>query len=754
MHTFFINTSARDLKDYADIFEVQLETRRFIPLHYAIDQWCDQEAGYEACVRKMSELIDSYKDINNDFNVIIYVDLISYERYASIATDKHRHRYACLKALRAVLKRYIKDTLIRKLDDCGRMPQEVLLIFEENPKPKDCDEHTEDGKQMIRNYTKEFLGLPSENELEQLLREQWQEGESAEAFAEKLCEKANTCFASCLGESVLRSYLEQVTIFLEESKTHETLQRPLQNFLDRVVGCEAMDERVVHSVSFATNRRARDNYNKQEHTRSDLRLCFYIYACVEDQTVFDKKQQQDDGEDRVKPFPDIDWKKTVAALRQRSRVFRDRQTYTEALSDSFHKLKLAPALYALDHERFGLDGFGKRGKKLETVQVDEELDDAQREKLAYEGIVRPGVEQQVSLRDEYAKSLFDEGAFIPFQAEEEKLEKINPSSKAGPQEYIAGAQQLRQYHQDYLQLLKIHVFDTLANYAGRSQENEPAVLRKRKVNVADDDSQLRYRDYLYARQGMPEEKDKIKTVKERADRAYESAVLDYLEFCSGRSVQVTNIDAQYHWFVNRVNQIQESLRKIKVVAFGLIFAILALYIPFAVVQWDAITDSALSLRVAGASLGIPLAVLYLVFGLLTARQHRKYKQAWEDFKRVSDEALAENDLTAKKYDQLLSVFVPTLRWIYEFKLDVDFYAECCDMAGAKLSHHLNKLRSRQVTIGNIVENLESLDPEESSREPAWDRNEHIDYNVSFCSSKKNRKIYAIIDQQFLDEICK
>ena len=169
MHTFFVNTTGKELENYSDIFEIQHETRRLVSLECPLTEWNDEDKGYKACVRKMGELIDSYKDINNDFNLIIYVDLLSYEAYTSIPMNKHRERYACLKALHSVLKHYIKGTFVDEMNECGRVPQEVLLIFEENQPPKDGDETTEDGKNLIRSYTRLILGLPSENEIDKIV---------------------------------------------------------------------------------------------------------------------------------------------------------------------------------------------------------------------------------------------------------------------------------------------------------------------------------------------------------------------------------------------------------------------------------------------------------------------------------------------------------------------------------------------------------------------------------------------------------
>ena len=116
--------------------------------------------------------------------------------------------------------------------------------------------------------------------------------------------------------------------------------------------------------------------------------------------------------------------------------------------------------------------------------------------------------------------------------------------------------------------MKVHVSDRLSNYAGRSAENDPALLRKRKVSVAEEDFEDTGRDYRYAKPGRPKETKKLKTVESISETAYTSTLLDYMEFCAGRSVAITDIEEQCNWFITRVHQIKESLRKIQLVAIG------------------------------------------------------------------------------------------------------------------------------------------------------------------------------------------
>ncbi len=749
MHTFFINTSGKELDNYSDIFEIQHETRKLVSIDCPITDWCETDEGYKNCVQRMGELIDSYKDINNNYNLIVYIDLLSYDKYTSISLDKHRERYACLKALRSLLKHFIKETLVSELIECGREPQEVLIIFEENQPPKDGDESTEDGKNLIRFYTKEFLGIPSIDVLDKAIYSVDGEISVVGVSAEHFCDFAAANFNSCLEKSIISTYSDLVDTFLSELKGYETSEQPLKKLLDRIIDCSIDDDTCVYSVSFVTNRRA-GVANKQERTRRNLRLCFYILSCINDETVLDKKTSSD--KPLVKAFPEIDWENVVAELTAKGLLYQNKYKHTQRISESFSDMELAPPLYAFDNERFALDEYGKRDKTFEVVDVEEEKNDEQEQKDIDEGIVRLGDKKAVVINDVCGRSLFTKEEFAPFDYKGDDFDETVLGSKATAEQYIQEAHKLRRHHLDYLSRLRVHVSDTMSNYAGRSSENDPAVLRKRKVSVSEEDFDDAGRDYKYAKPGRPEETRKLKTVEDISKTAYQSTLIDYMEFCAGRSVAVTDIEEQCNWFITRVCQIKESLRKIKIVAIGLLFAIIALYIPFVVIQWEAITQNVLTVTVALLSIAIPLILLYVIFGIASIIQRKKYRKAWKEFKAKSDEIIADNAMAAEKYDQLLSIYIPSLRWVYEYKLDVEFYAECCKMARAKINHHIQKLHDRVVTIGNIVEDLEADASERGdvASKARGNSNDEIDYNVSFCSGKKNLKFYSIIDNHFLD----
>lgn len=761
MHTFFINTSGKELENYSDIFEIQHETRRLVSLDCPLDKWEDKDEGYKDCVRKMGELIDSYKDINNDFILILYIDLLSYEEYTSIPVNEHRKRHACLKTLRMLLKHYIRHSLLNEMVECGRAPKEFLLIFEENKAPEDKDETSEDGKRLIRSYVRDFLGIPSDDDIDNIFRA-CSDNADEQISPEIFCKKSKEFRCSPLGDKLLDTYSDKIDIFIKENLNEKKRHQPvktagqlLQNLLDRVMDCHTDDDEEVKSVSFITDRCA-EATNKRENARRNLRLCFYISACVKDETIFEKRRMDGDDVLAIKSFPDINWEDVAAELSAKFEIFQKKHKETQGLSKSFSEMKLAPTLYALNNQRFALDEFAERDKTLDVTDAEETEEEKQEEKDDDKEIIRLKGKKAVVVSKVCARSLFTEKEFRPFDYKGDDFDKSILDSKASAEQYIAMAKKIRQLHLDYLKRLKVHVTDSLSNYAGRSAQNEPALLRKRKVSVAEEDFKDSGRDYRYAKPEMFKETRKLETVENISQKAYSSALIDYMEFCAGRSVAVTDVEEQCNWFVTRVCQIEESLRKIRFVAIGLFFVMLVLYIPFAVLQWKEITENALTFAIALCSIAVPLAVLYLIFAIISALQRKKYRKVWKEFKQKSDEILAENALSAEKFDQLLTVYIPTLRWVYEYKLDVEFYADCCKMAKAKINHHSQKLHDRVEVVGNIIEDLEAgaIDRDEAAQRVQNNTNNEINYNVSFCSGQNNMEFYSIIDTCFLDSVYK
>ena len=63
MHTFFINTSDKNVDEGKILFDINYENRALVALKCRIEDWPDKEKGSLACVEKMSEMMDMYDDM-------------------------------------------------------------------------------------------------------------------------------------------------------------------------------------------------------------------------------------------------------------------------------------------------------------------------------------------------------------------------------------------------------------------------------------------------------------------------------------------------------------------------------------------------------------------------------------------------------------------------------------------------------------------------------------------------------------------
>ena len=154
-----------------------------------------------------------------------------------------------------------------------------------------------------------------------------------------------------------------------------------------------------------------------------------------------------------------------------------------------------------------------------------------------------------------------------------------------------------------------------------------------------------------------------------------------------------------------------------------------------------------SITTALIYIGGPVLLLITLFTAAVLVYKRKYRKAWDQLVSKSNEALARNKLSAEMYDKLLCSVIPALRWVYEYKMDVEFYADCCTHAKAKLNHHISKLKDRVKNIGNMIADLEC---ESGTVEPDAGEDNSIDYNLAYCTGEKNKAFYTIIDSHFLN----
>jgi len=748
MHTFFINTSKQELNIFDEIFDIPREVRELITLSCPLERWMDPEMGYKNCVHRMGELIDSYKDITNSFNLILYVDMIAFREYAQLAYDEHRTRMACVEVMHMMLRHYIRETLVRELEDVGRRPQSVLVVFEENETPNDTAEPA-----LLREYVWDMCGMPNKTYLVNLVEGIKSAHRECEMAREEVYEKIAVEFKEKvrlqLVDSLMETYEDDIDILYEEL-CHNALnvidlieiEKYVEAFYNRVLKHEKEDSREVCSTSFITDRYAESQTNEMRAKRV-IELDLFLLKCVRDCSVTEKSEAFDERVGRA--FRPVNWRAFTELLQKKLRIYNKASRVTEDMSQRYSDVGLAPVLYSLDSERFGLDEFGNQRTEAVLIAVEDEKSETENKKKKTHKESRiQKVEATVFLN---GYELFD-----PTKNESKAGENVLsfvPRKTTTPEEYKQKAQELRLVHLKYLDVLKAHVGQVLSNYAGRSVDNDPAILKKRDISIPEVDCDPVPAVINYSETRKAEERSS-KVAYDAAKNGYANAQQEYFEFYASRSVSLTDVEEPCNWLINKVDEISESLRRIKKIFFGLIAAVVLLYIPYFVLQWEKIFDDIISIVTAICSVAAPVVLLALVYLIIREKQKRKYLKVWKDFKQRSQEILADNDESTEKYDKLLSVCIPKLRWLYEYVTDVEFYRDCCEIARAKIEHHAFKQKEYVNAIGNVLEDIQQSSELRGSAVEFDPKS--VDYGSAFCSGEKNCSFYSIIDDDELNAL--
>ena len=735
MHTFFINTSKKSLNGYDVLLDIHYENKALVSMDCLMSDWYDKEKGYVACAKQMSDMLDGYVELNNAYNLIIYVDLSDSKVYSSIPRDAFhdKDREECCRAMHILFTHVISESIVEELVSSGRRPQSVLVLFGEEKKFIDFKVAANDpAKLAVMKHLFGFIGLPDSESVERFAKEVDDEEDRISAFRRKI----EGAFESELVPGIRGRYTDALELWYDEVVNDADIPMANLALFNRISGINRTeaDRTGIETVSCPYDCYA-CRVNKSALALSQLNIVLYLIRCVESGSIYDMSI----GDKSILPFHGYTVDEIVPVLKEKAFLYSEKVNEIEALASSYSELKLAPKLSAFDHGKFGLDEYGDVAVNMmvtdteyshneDSSEVESEEDSNKDEGRDSETVLIEGKTKKVKVVKKTGRTLFSREEFKPFDynfdSNSDKMLKKNLT----PEQYVEQASKLRRHHLDYLKKLKIHISETLSNYAGKSKENKPALLQ--------------VGGYRYAAPG--EENKVLESVESVSSKAYDTIFTQYMEFNAGRSVAISDIEEQCNWFVSRVHQIRESITKLKFVAMGLFAAIFVLYLPYFIIQSDVIFNLN-GLAVAVCSFGIPVGILYVVFTVLAAMRKKGYIKAWKEFKSKSDAALEENRVAVEKYDKMLSTVIPALRWVYEYKLDVDYCIECCNVADAKIEHHRRKLRNRIQAINNILGDLEYREDEEEIRYEKKKVEDLVDYNVPFCSGKKNKAFYSVIE---------
>ena len=112
MHTFFVNTSDRiDVSHHEILFDNLRANNGMFNLHYSIDNLSD-------CVEEISKLITRNRDITEEYNIIVYVE-VEEKNEAAFAKERVLYLRICEELFAGLYKR-------------GRKAKQALILFGEN----------------------------------------------------------------------------------------------------------------------------------------------------------------------------------------------------------------------------------------------------------------------------------------------------------------------------------------------------------------------------------------------------------------------------------------------------------------------------------------------------------------------------------------------------------------------------------------------------------------------------------------------
>ena len=770
MHTFFINTTQKRMDPYDVLFDVHRESRKLVVLQSGFGKPDGQQNGFASCVRTMGSLIDRYDNIDNSFIVIVYIDLSDIPEYVSIGRDMYRQqdRENLCEAMKEICVHLVRTTLLDPLRLLGRKPEEVLLLF-----GRDIG-HTKE-QNVRRDYVESqigknalmLLGIPGEAQLAEILKrisvtEDMPEEKKKSAYRAFREEALHAGPEAPMGFA-LNAYAEEIDLWCEELVLSQDVAGSNENLCRQIRGIYAREKGSVHITECPFDCIA-EKTNKAVLTLNRLNLACYLLRCADEGSVFvdddvsvqgdDLTEQEDVRERILRSFKTYEAKELAELLESRRVKYDHALAALERYAGNFRGSTVTPILYQPDVARFRLNEHGENAVILaeEDLPMEEEAEasaeeaDTENKAIPIQKRIRRGFRSRVPK----AVNLLAGDGYKCFDGTCRDAGEALGREKASPDAYAEAGRKVMMFHLRYLQMVKRHFSAILARYAGRSAENVWELLPQRRVcTVKPGEATGKNTLYRYATDSRREEKRPFETVDMVSAQSYETEVGNYVRFCAGRSLRLTDIEEQCDRFVTKIRETEAALKKTGMIAIGLSLLMLLFCLPYPTIQWRMIIEDAGTFAMAAAFFAAPFLVLYIVFVFILAGYRRKYRKAWEQFCRESGKANEENASAVEGFDVFLNSVIPSLRWIYEYRLDVEFYGECCKLAKARIAHHRQKLSERTAAIRDIIENLECgqvtlcrNDAEES------DPLKGMDLDRPYCAGDKNPQFYTVIDSAF------
>ena len=139
MHTVFINTTKNKIGGRFDSLRNAKDLKKLMYVDCPLDAWNDEETGFKCATQQIANFIDTYNYVNNDFNLVVYVDMLEAFDLLKIAFfDANSVEQALLSQMcKRAIARMIASTILEQLNKDGRKPAEMPVLLLELPKTQE-----------------------------------------------------------------------------------------------------------------------------------------------------------------------------------------------------------------------------------------------------------------------------------------------------------------------------------------------------------------------------------------------------------------------------------------------------------------------------------------------------------------------------------------------------------------------------------------------------------------------------------------
>lgn len=740
MHTVFINTTQNRLGVNIDVLKHEMELKRMMYLDCPIGSWTDSKNGFKKAVQSISDFIDSYSGVDNKYNLMVFVDvaeLIGSMQIPFSTMDVSEQTAVCSFCV-DIATRFIASTVLNELETVDRVPAENTLLLLELPKLKKVDYDIDLYKHKPAAIAK-LLRLLPDAEIIAKTSESRDNGNRV-SVKDVVTDAPDGIIADPC--ELYGNYIESM---LEELKKGAGFNRAYEGLVSLINTASNDDRNHLISVSEYASNKAVRNSSLEVRLKYDFLLQSFILDCITSKTTHYK------AGDRLVPktvpvMSDEQWERVLKVLSDKKKCYEDNEREASRLDVAYTEMGLAPPIYVPAREKFGLDESGDISHKYAIREVVENTPKSIAQLAA--GDKDGMLDKSVELAEEIGvvQNWFKEEEYKLYDSDGD--EYVGEDNKLlSPDEYCEKAAELANHHLNIINKLNLHIKRGMSKYSCRSMMNEPPILRKRAVNTGEKAALSIQNDYKYALKSGADfviETEPSESVIESSKRSYITLMNEYLRFISERTVKLTSIKEQCEWFINRVQQIKKSLSRLMALFVVLAVFIGVVYIPFVVIQWEAIFKNITTVVGAVCSLAIPFVLLCICYKAAEIFHRRKMKAAWEKLVERSRQASKENKEVISAYDSLMTKYIPALRWIYEYVLDIDFHRDCCKVARVKLNHHRQKLNERRDIIERFLADLDYIDDGAETVK----RDCRVEYTKAFCEGE-NQEFYSVIDKEVL-----